>query len=290
MNHSFTKLITLLFFTFLILGCSKDRIEEDKNSYEDMNDYLDSKKQEEQTFIINQGGECPIIGKEGTKICGDKAALTPVTDWPYTVKLVELLNPKEMIYYRHSNTNAAGFMTSDGEIRLKVFKDDNELAIKSGSALQVELPNSNPLANMKIYYGSGSGDDVTWNATSSENFTTSTYGYDGLITSLGWISAAKEAGTSSSTATFSFTSSTDELSNVLTYIYLTNKKSLTQVHDQTSIGLPIGETATIIMMAIDKDGDLYSYSNNVTITADTTFDIELSGISDDNLTALLDSL
>lgn len=290
MKSLFSKTVTLLIFSIFILGCSKDRIEEDKNSYESMDDYLDSKKQEEQIFTITEDGECPLIGKEGTKICGAKAALTPTTDWPYTVKLVELLNPKEMIYYRHSNTNAAGFMTSDGEIRLKAYKDDNELAFTTGSSWQVELPNSNPLADMKVYYGSGGGDDVAWNSTSSGDFATSTYGYDGLVNTFGWITAAKKAATSTSTSTFTFTSSTDELDHVVIYIYLDNQKSLTQVHDQVSTGLPIGEAVTIIMMAIDSDGDLYAQTSTLTVDGDTTIDVELAATTDDNLTAILDSL
>lgn len=290
MLSSFTRLLSIVLFSTLIFGCSKDRIEEDKKSYESMDSYLDSNKQEEQVFTITENGECPITGKEGTKICGAKASLTPTTDWPYTVKLVELLNPKEMIYYQHSNTNTSGFMTSDGEIRIKAFKDNSELSITTGSSWQVETPNTAPLSSMNIFYGSGSDDEVTWNSSSSGNFVTSSYGYDAQINTFGWISVAKGASTSSTTATFSFTSSTDELDNVVTYIYLSDKKSLTQVHNQTSISLPKGEAATIIMMAIDADNNLFSYSKEVTVDADATYDVELSSISESNLTALLDGL
>ena len=72
MLNSFTKLLSIVLFSALIFGCSKERIEEDKKSYESMDSYLDSKKQEEQVFTITEDGECPITGKEGTKYVEQK--------------------------------------------------------------------------------------------------------------------------------------------------------------------------------------------------------------------------
>ena len=194
-----------------------------------------------------------------------------------------------MIYFQHSNTNGSSYLTSDGEIRLNVEKDGVERSINSGSSWQVELPNSSPLTGMKVYSGAGSGDDVSW-GVSLGDFTTTAFGYDGVTSMFGWLSAIKPANTSAQTATFSFTSETDVLDNVITYIYLTDKKSLTQVHNQSSIGLPMGENVRVIMLAIDSKGDLYSYSANETVNGNTTFEVSLSSISESGLNTLLNSL
>jgi len=273
-----------------LFSCSKERIETSKNSYQSMNDYLDSKKQEEQTFIITEEGECPITGKEGTKICGSKTVLTPSVDWPYTVKLVELLNPKEMIYYQHSNVNSNGFLTNDGEIRVLAEKDGTSLTINSNSTWQVEFPNSSPLTEMKVFQGSSSSDQVTWNTTSSGNYTTSSYGYLGYFNAFGWVSVAKQANTPSATITISLTSETDELENVITYIYLTDYKSLTQAQNQSATGIPSGVQFTVIMMATDSNGDFYTYTSNQTLSVDTSIDVTLSKVSEADMTAMLDKL
>ena len=292
MMKIYIKTISLAVVTAVLFGCSKDRIDPDKNAYKSLSEYLNSKKQEEQEFTINEGGECPILGKEGTKICGSKDVLRlngQTIEWPYTVRLIELLSVKEMIYYQHSNTNTAGFLTTDGEIKLTTYKDGQALAINTGSAWNVELPNSNPAGDMNIYYGTG-GDDVSWGTSSSGTFAKSTYGYSGNVNTFGWIGASKQAVTAATTATFSFSSSTDELDNVLTYIYLSDKKSLVQVYDQSSIGLPIGENATIVMIGINSKDELFYYSSPTTVDGDTTFEVSLVSISDSNLTTFLNGL
>src|SRR3954470_1407606 len=79
---------------FFYCSCSKDRIETPElNKYSSVNTYLDSKKQDEQEFIIDSAGTGPIIGNQNTKIwIGKECLALPNGDsvtWPFTVKLVE---------------------------------------------------------------------------------------------------------------------------------------------------------------------------------------------------------
>jgi len=291
MVQSLIKASLWLLIASFIFSCSKDRIEENKNSYESMDSYLDSKKQEEQIFNITKEGECPITGKEGTKICINKSMLTPSIDWPYTIKLVELLNPKEMVYYQHSNTNTLGLLTSDGEVRVFAEKELSSLTISPGAGWSVEFPNKKQISQMELFNGEGINDAVNWGPSSANYVTSSDYGYLGVHNTFGWVSVSKQVKmTSSPTATISFTSETDELTNVITYIYLPEKKCLIQVFDQISRQIPVGETIKIIMLAINSNGDFYTSTNEQVISDNTTINVSLVHVTEQEMTIILDNL
>lgn len=290
------------FFLVLVLflfSCSKDRIEtnnEDKtlNSYESMNDYFDTKKQEEQEFIIDSGGSGPIVGNQGTKIWVSKDLLMypngDSVDWPYIVKLVELYTPKDMIYYQMPNVSDGNLLTCHGEIRLRAFKNGQELVLRPSCVWPVQMPNTQPADSMNIYYGDELPSYVNWIDTPTGSFDTISYGYQGNVAVLGWVACARSAGTFASQTAYQFTSSVDNLDNVATFIYFDDKQSLTQVYNQQSIDLPIGQNAKIILMAIDANQQLHHYYLEEVISNSNVKDIELQPVSDIDLTTILDNL
>ena len=145
----------------VIYSCSKERIES-KNTYSPVNTYLDSKKQKEQEFIIDSTGSGPIVGNQGTKIwTGKQCLMFPNGDsvtWPFTVKLVELYTPKDMIYYQQPTVASVGILKTDGEIRLRAFKNTTELKLKPDPCMAaIEMPNAAPQTGMRVFYGYGFG-------------------------------------------------------------------------------------------------------------------------------------
>ncbi len=128
--------------------CSKDRIEEKQqmNEYEPINNYFDNKKQDEQEFVVDTNGQGPIVGNQGTKIWAEKTKLMyPNGDsvyFPYTVKLVELYTPKDMIYYQMPTVASGSLLTTGGEVRIRAFKDGQELLLRPGNAWTIEMPNA----------------------------------------------------------------------------------------------------------------------------------------------------
>jgi len=287
--------ITTVVCTLFILSCSKKRIEpkeEQLNSYESMNSYYDSKKQQEQDFVINSSGSGPIIGNQGTKLWVSKEKLMfPNTDsvqWPYTVKLIELYTPKDMLYYQMPNVSNGGLLTTSGEVRVRAFKNGQELVLRPDCTWTVEMPNTNPMTNMKIYYGVEST-YVDWTDNPAGSFTITSYGYTGEIAKLGWINCGKPASVSSSTTNYTFSSSTDELQNVSKFIYFPNAKSLMQVYGSTSGALPLNENIKIILIGINGS-QLYDYYNETQVSTSNQINVTMSTISDASLTAILDSL
>lgn len=291
--------------TVIHFSCSKDRIQPTTppvNDYDatSTNAYLDSKKQSEQTFTIDSTGSGPIVGNQGTttpwvgKSCLEKLNGDSVT-WPYTVKLVELYKPKDMIYYQMPTVAAGAILRTDGEIRLRAFKGVDELRLKTpGCAVPVFMPNTAPQNGMQVFYGAAAStywenNPLSLGVGPFSPTTTPSSGYQGSIVKLGWINCGVPAG-SSSNSTLSFTSTTDNLTNVAMFIYFPATKSVMQVYNMASGLIPNGSAVKIVGIGAKANGDLYSFSQNITVNADQAIDVTMAASTDAALTILLDGL
>lgn len=289
--------------TSVITSCSKDRIEPKTtmNAYSSPTPYLDSKKQQEQEFIIDTAGTGPIVGNQGTKIWTGKQCLQfPNGDsvtWPFTVKLVELYTPKDMIYYQMPTVAGGNILETDGEIRIRAFKNNTELELKPGGCYtQIEMPNTAPKNYMHIYYGLNNTDWTdnlaTFGITSSlsQLFSTTSYGYMAQIGKLGWINCGVDASSTPSSA-LTFASSVDDLTNVAIFIYIPSKKTVMQVGaGLVSDQIPNGTAVKIIALGLDGSGNLFSFDQNLTVTANAQIDITLAATTDAAFTTLLNGL
>lgn len=307
-NLVFTTLSIVAIATVLVVSCSKKRIQNPTlNEYDatNTNSYLDSKQEEEQEFIIDSAGSCPLVGKLGTKICSGKPCLMmPNGDtigYPFTIKLVELYKPKHMIYYRMPTIAGGNILETDGEIRLRAFKGTTELLLKPGACYaQIEMPNAAPKNNMRVFYGYASSSpfvDFTDNPTTAGAATTSlppvfsvtSYGYSNTIGKLGWINCGKNAATTPSSV-LTFSSTVDDLTNVPIFVYLPSTKTVMQASNFTTNPIPNGMTAKIIAIAKDASGNLYSFDQTITVSSNQQIDITMAQTTDGALTTLLDGL
>lgn len=296
----------LLMALFLILGtiaCKKDRIEKSKNEYEPVNTYLDAKKQPEQEFIITGPSNDTIVGNQRTRLLVGRECLQfPNNDtvaYPFSVKLVELYTPKDMIYWQIPTVAAGNIMETHGEVRVRATKNNTDLVLKPNCFYQLQMPNTNPQANKNIFYGFDTGNFIDWTTNlaalgvstpASATFNViPTFGYDAFIPRLGWVNCGLTANNGSG-STLSFTSQTDELTNLGIFIYFPATKSVMQVYNTVSGLIPNGSTVKIIMIGITSGGQLFHYFSSLTINSSGTIDVVLTPISDTNLTAILDGL
>jgi hypothetical protein len=293
----------ILATTLMFSSCSRDRIERDLNTYESPNAYLDSKKQDEQVFVIDTAGEGPIIGNQGTAIWGSIDCLQlpgggEVT-YPFLVKLVELYTPKDMIYYRMPTVSAGMPLETAGEIRLRAEKDGQELSLSQPCAFKVSMPNASPQLNyMNVYYGIENGDAVdwtmdlgVWGITQTQNpvFDADTIGYTAFIEKLGWINADRTVA-NSGTFSITFDSDEDDLSNVMFFAYLPDSKTVLQSADGVISGIPAGALAKVVAIAVNANGSLFHFNQELTVNGNSTVMVIMTEISDPDLTNLLDSL
>ena len=292
----------------IFFGCSKKRITKTTLiAYEQPYGYLYSKQVAEQDFKIDSAGTGPIVGNQGTKIwTGKKCLMMPNGDtvkYPFHVKLVELYTPKDMIYYDMLTMASGNVLETSGEIRLRAFKDTTELVLKKGGCYAtVEFLNPAPKSNyMRVFYGYSpaagyfdfSDDPATAGAATGLNpifsTTTTPSGYIGSIGKLGWINCGTKVSLASSSV-LTFTSSVDDLTNVAIFVYLPATRSVIQAYNLSTVQIPNGSSAKIVAIAIDTNNQLYSFSQNLTVSAAQQISITMSATTDADLTALLDGL
>ena len=293
-------------FTIVLYSCSKDRIKTNTTpkEYEEtkINDYLDSKKQKEQEFIIDSTGTGPIVGNQKTQIWSNKDCLMfPNGDsvtFPFVVKLVELYTPADMIYYRMPTVASDVILQTGGEICLRAFKNNTELILRPGCSPRIIMPSKAPLKDMRVFYGFSASTFVDWtdnpaslgiSTTISPIFKTDSLGYNAFIAKLGWINCGLQKGAITNHI-LNFTSTTDVLTNVDIFIYFPDTKTVMQAYNTASGSIPNGSKVKIIALGVDKNGDLFSFSQGVTVNTSGPIDITLAATTDGDFTSLLNSL
>jgi len=281
--------------TILNTSCKKDRIEppeeeESLNEYNSVNQYLDTKKQDEQDFEITSSSNDTLTGNQGTRIYGSKNCLQDVNgdtiDYPFFIHLVELYTPKDMIYWQMPTVASGNILETDGEIRIRATQNGQDLTLTCPYAF--EMPNSAPNSNMTLFTGADNGTFVDWSNTGTP-FTITSYGYLGSTSAFGWLNADIQVGTGSGN-TLTFTSQVDDLTNVGIFIYIPASQTVMQVYNQASGLIPNGSSVKIVMIAIDGSGDLFSYTESRTVNSSATIDMSLSQTTETALTSHLDNL
>jgi len=194
-------------------------------------------------------------------------------------------------------------LTTDGEIRVRAFKDNTELVLKPNKVYYSQMPSASPNPSMSIFYGNDNGNLVDWEDNASsvssnpgidalEFITPDTTGqyYDLLIPVMGWINCDYFYNYNpDSLTTISFTSNDDDLTNVMKYIYFDDIHSVMQVYGNTSGNVPLSSSVKILCFAQNTSGDMYSYYEEAVVSAGQTVSVTLTQISDADLLALMDT-
>ncbi len=288
---------------FIYPACKKDRIQDENkslNNYDSPNTYLDSKKQAEQEFTIDSTGSGPIVGNQGTNIWPDRQCLMyPNGDtiaFPFTLKLVELYTPKDMIYYQMPTIASDTILESDGEIRLRAFKNGTELVLKPGCSMPIKMPNTAPKNYMRVFYGTSASAYWTDNPASLgittsyvPVFATAPGFYVSSVVKLGWVNCDFKHGASNNHH-LTFVSSTDILTNVAIFVYFPATKTVMQVYNSVSGSIPDGSNVKIVAIGVNGSGQLYSFSQTQTVNADAQIQVTMAATSDAALTTLLNGL
>jgi hypothetical protein len=151
---------------------------------------------------------------------------------------------------------------------------------------------------MNVYYGNENGDVVDWttdlgiwgiNQNQNPVFDVDTIGYTAFIEKLGWINADRSVSTSG-TYSITFDSDEDDLSNVIFFAYLPVTKTVLQSSGGIISGIPAGAIAKVVAIAVNSSGDLFHFYQELTVNGNVTSTVVMQGISDAQLTSILDSL
>lgn len=289
----YIKLLALILFVF-VYACSKERIEEKPlNEYNPPNDYLNSKKQQEQEYVIDTNGTCPLTGVQGTQLCVAKTCLMlPSGDsvyFPYTIKLIEQYKPKDMIYAQMPTIAGGNVLESAGEIKVTAFKNGTALQLRSGCSYSVTMPNP-PLRNyLRSYSGIEGGAFIDWADNTNTAFAIVSNGHTANISGFGWINCAKDR-SSTTNSKLTFTSKTDKLDNVAIFIYIPETKTVMQVYNMVSGNIPNESKVKIIAIGIRANGEFYKFYKEMTVNTSEEVTVKMEASSDADITSVLDGL
>jgi hypothetical protein len=280
-------------------NCSKDRVAKPSlNAYNTPDKFQNSNKQQEQVYIINRNGTCPLTCQQGTTICMDSSALADANGvtatYPFTLRVLELYSAKDMILYNVPNLSGSRQLTSGGELRIRSFIGNNELAIKAGQNYAVTtktIASADP--SMQIYYGIPAATMVNWAGASpagaGQIIATAT-NYQLKVPQTGWVAPCHPVSYAVGTATVSFSSDKDDLTNVAKFLYFDKLKSVMQVYGNTSNDAPVGEHAIVICYAADASGKMFYYTQALTIGSSNTINVTMQSATDVDLLTFLGTL
>lgn len=286
---SFILVLTLTY-------CSKERLDEQEkplNAYGSPENFYNSYRPAEQSFIVNRNGKGPIIGLLGTKIWVDSTLFmyqngTDIT-YPFIIKLVELYTPKDMILYNMPTVAGGKLLTTGGEIRIRALKDTTELVLKPGKVYLVNMPNGTD-NQMEVFYGKPLGSFTDWSNTPSTAIALDSGFYKMLLPKIGWINADYFYAFPGGKATVTFSSTVDDLTSVAKFLYFDGIKSVMQVYGDTSGEIPVGASVKIVCFAADATGKMFYYTQNITAGATNEIDVTLESVTDQVLLTYLGTL
>jgi hypothetical protein len=286
------KIIALVLLGF-VYSCSKERIEEKQlNEYNPPYDYLNSKQEPEQEYVIDTNGTCPLVGLEGTELCVAKTCLSlpngnPVY-FPYTIKLMEQYTPKSMIYAQMPTVAGGSILETAGQVKVTAFKNGTALQLNSGCAYSLKMPSSWMRNYLRVYAGVDAGTYIDWTDVNIP-FAITSGGHSANVSYFGWVNSAKDRGSATSSK-LTFTSKTDKLENLGIFIYIPDTKTVMQVYNLVSGDIPNESKVKIIAIGIKANGDIFKFYKEMTVNKSEDITVKMQASSDPDITSILDNL
>jgi hypothetical protein len=271
------------FFTAVIVfsACKKDRVEQD--NYESMDSFYNENQEEEQELQVDSGsnGDC-VVAKKGTRICITRNELqdaggTEVPSYPFQLKVIELYSIKDMILRRQPSTSGSTILETTAEIKVRPFKDGNEVYLKPGRKYLMQtdtFPATN--SNMSSYYGLNNGVIGDWtnsvssiipgfvDTLSSVNASSGSYFLTPATT--GYVSAARVDTASAAYTPITITVDGNHTENIEIYISFNSFKSVMKVTNLVSAPVPVGENVTLIAFGKRQNNEYVIHLQTFTVS------------------------
>jgi len=298
-------LMIFVSIVMLISACSKQRTEEELNEYSSPDDFMYENRPEEQTFTLTGDSGGPIIGNQDTHLWMDSSIFMYTNgndvSYPITIKLIEIYKPKDMELYEMPTVAQGNLLVTGGEIRVRAFKDNDELVLKPNKVYACKMPSQNLDANMSIFYGKEVGDIIDWMDNASDVSTNSGINslefitpdssdyYSLLVPVMGWINCDYFYNTTNPT-TLTFDSDVDDLTNVVKFLYFPDIKSVMEVYGNVSGNIPVGANVKVLCFAANSSGSMFYFYQDMTVAANQTTMVTMTQISEADLLTLMDGL
>ena len=296
-NNIFFKALTVLTVLGLInISCSKERLEDETpslNSYTETSNYLASKKQQEQVYTVDSPATGPIIAQQGTQMWPHKEIfMFPNGDdvhYPFEIRIIEIYKPIDMVYSQMPTVSDGKLLITGGEIRVKAFKDGQELVLRPMASIRLDFPTNSADNNMRVFYGQESGSVVNWIEPNDSVQVTSSF-YQVYSHRMNWINCDYFADYSGTLSSFNLTSTTEDITTLAKFIYFDGLHSMMQIYSMPSAMVLVGEDIKVIFIGKNSAGELFHYYSDTIVTTNNNYEVSLTQISEADLDALLNSL
>jgi hypothetical protein len=294
-NKKMKKYTVLLFATalttlFLFNACKKDRVPID--DYQNMDSFYDAYKEAEQEYVIDTPGACPLTLLHGTRICvsADMFQLsdgTPIT-YPFTLKAVELYSIKDMLLWRLPSVSGGNVLETSAAIRIRTFKNGNELVLIPGRAYGMETANLSSVNNsMSVYFSSGGDWSLATDALSSVTDTASFYRL--IVGNMGFVCVAR-VHSSSSTTTVTLSVPGTNTQNIQSYMSFTGFKGLARIVNLSSTPVPIGDQVKFVAFGKKQTNNYVLDERSFSITGNQQIPLNMQVTTESNLLNALSAL
>lgn len=316
MSRAHYHFILAIVIGFSFSQCSKQRVA--PIEYEEPTDFMFDNRPEEQTFVLDTGGSGPIIGNQGTHLYMDSSIFMfpggGDVSYPIIIKLIEVYTPKDMMLYQLPTVSNGQLLTTGGEIRVRAFKDNQELVLKPGKTYFCKVPASTPDPSMGMFFGEEGADEVVWhdnpssvssspgvdglemiNVNTDTSLTTFPFagiGYDLAVPVMGWINCDYFADYDlQSVTTVSFVSSTDNVEGgMMKFLYFTELKSVMHVGAATSGNVPVGAHVISLCFGIGPSGMMFNHFSEFDVQVGQQVDVTMTETTEADLLSLMGSI
>ena len=277
-------------------ACNKDRVTDP--SFEPMDEFYNENKVEEQEFIItSEDSAGQIIGNQGTELFVSKRLFQYTNrpdevTFPYIIKLVELYQYDDIIFYQMPTPHTDGALNNGGEIRVRAFKDKEELMLKPSLFYSSEFSSTVTETAMDAFHGEYPNEEFSqWIKASDGSNVTISANNRHLVNSyqMGWVTPAKNRpGSGKTDIKFAVNGTGGEFIDLA--LCFKNFHCVITGNNLVIKDAPIGEEATLIAMAKDSKGKFRRYKSVVTVAAGMPIQLQMEEVDEASLLAELDAL
>jgi hypothetical protein len=308
------RLLVFLLISGLAVSCSEDRIKLiNLSQYQfvkpNLKD-LGNKNIDTEIFEVNNSSQELMTTKNGNQISIRKVVLKTKdggnVDYPYTVFYTEYLTPKDYILNNLTTLSDGKVLETAGVYQVKVIKDGQELQLKPNQTYRLALFNaivSDP--DMRLFGQTFVNQDSTqlnWLlndepksifpiVNNQGGVPRETPKYFVFPSSFGFINVDKFLDYDGKvTSNVNFTSENPSIDKIWLYLFFRKTNSIMPVYIGKTFPLPLNEIVEVIAVSVTKEGEFFSYFNEITISEGLEVKIVLTPIDQLDFQKKLDGL
>ena len=282
-------------YSLFLASCNDDRINEEAE-FQPMDEFYNEHKPQEQEFIIySDTGSAPIVGESGTELWGYRNILQypngDTVPFPYSLKLIELYTYKDMIMYKMPTLSGNTILESGGEIKITAWHNGNELVLKPNEKYPLILSSTPAIQGMKVFHGDHPNNEYgDWKlATDGSAILINGGKYNMATAEMGWQNCAQNgASTGETNITLKVEGKGGEFIDL--FLAMDNYHGLLKGNNLVIEDAPIGESATLIAMAKDQNGDYRLHKQEITISDNMEITLDMQVVTEGTLLSTLSGL